>query len=81
MKCEHVMIYYSKGKPVAYNFLFAGDQRPEAPPGIRAAVTSFARAYARFPSVRANWNADGTPIERSVDARRTDSSRLHAMAR
>lgn len=68
MKCESVIVYYSKGKPVAYHMLVAGQARPETnnlPPGVKVAQTSFARAYARFPSLRKHWNADGTPAAAS----------------
>jgi len=69
MKCESVIVYYSKGKPVAYSLVIAGQpkpDRPELPAGVKAAETSFARAYARFSSIRSHWNADGTPASPSV---------------
>jgi len=61
MKCERVIVYYSRGKPIAYSMLLAGAERPAALPGLTAAETSFARAYTRFPAIRERWNPDGTP--------------------
>jgi hypothetical protein len=61
MKCERAFVYFSRGKPVAYTLIVNGTEKPIAPEGLKVVETSFVRAYVRFASIRANWNADGTP--------------------
>jgi hypothetical protein len=61
MTSPKVIIYYSRGKAVAYNILVSGAKKPQTPIGFTATETTFVRAYARFPSIRKLWNADGTP--------------------
>jgi hypothetical protein len=67
MKCKSVIVYYSKGKAVAFTPVTESNEKPEVPAeftGLKFAKTSFARAYVRFPHIRERWNADGTPMER-----------------
>lgn len=37
MKCEQAIVYYSKGKPVAYSLLVNGIKKPTVPEGLKAA--------------------------------------------
>jgi hypothetical protein len=64
MKCTSVIVYYSKGKPIAFTPVVEGNTKPEVPvefSGLKFAKTSFARAYVRFAQIRERWNSDGTP--------------------
>jgi hypothetical protein len=70
MKCKRAIVYYSRGKPIAYTLLYDGE-RPTVPEGLKVVETKFVKAYVRFPSIQGSWNADGTPRDKSTSARVT----------
>jgi hypothetical protein len=60
MKCQRAIVSYRNGKPESYSLILEGSESSRQPKGEFEREMKFQEAYALFPAIRKNWNADGT---------------------
>lgn len=60
MNCQRAIIYYKNSLPESYTLIIEGMGRSGSRRSAEVRETTFSEAYDLFPTIRKNWNADGT---------------------
>jgi|APSaa5957512622_1039677.scaffolds.fasta_scaffold34627_3 hypothetical protein len=64
MRRTTAAVYFENGRPLGYSLFCEGqDVDPQPIRGITPVITTFQEAYGLFDVVRANYTADGMPVE------------------